>query len=239
MKGCCWIVLLAFLGVHLYGQGKGEVDLYVLRHAETLANSTGKNTEANQRRFSPLGETQVAGVQVQLAQRAIGAILVSPSYRARHTILPWLLAQGRVAEVWPELDECCWIEDGGKVPDALEPQGSPLYLEPEDRPYFRFRGEQSPRAFSAARVSDGEAQVRAAIRLLEERFRGSDKTILVVTHFHSGSRLVERLLGDAYRGRVGLRNAALTHLRRQADGTFRLLRLNGLPAEGAADPDSD
>lgn len=227
MKVILSALSLLLLRGALAAQAPAEMDVFLVRHAETLANATGKGSESNHRRFSPLGEAQIAALLVELRGLKIPRIVVSPSYRARHTILPFLREQAQVAEIWPELDECGWTEDESPVPDGLTASGPMVQIESDLKIFFRFREPIAPRTYVAARASDCEAQVRMAMQRLEEQCRTSKASLLMVTHYHAGGRLLRRLLGDAAPEHLGLRNGMLTQLRRRADGRFQLVRLNG------------
>jgi len=70
------------------------LDLYYVRHAQTMANVTREYTEENQRTFSPLGEAQVDEVTEKLADLHFDVVIVSPAWRTQRTILPYLKERG-------------------------------------------------------------------------------------------------------------------------------------------------
>lgn len=218
----------------------GALDLYFLRHAQTMANVTRDYSEANQRQFSERGLEQVAAVPAELAGLEFDVIVVSPAWRALHTIGPYLVAQGKSAEIWPEVYECCW--------DRQSPDEAPQLVEAEliEIPaayadVLDFRSPEAVRFYDVDTPGRGALMIERALTLLEERFGGTEQRVLVVAHYHTISRLIGGLLGDAAPRRIRPANAKLSHLRQTADGGYLLLRLNGravgsAPAEPAAAP---
>jgi len=202
------------------------LDVYLIRHAQTMANVTKKYTPENQQSFSELGTEQVASVADKLAPYEFDAILVSPVWRARRTILPYLKANDLHAEIWPELNECCWQKNRKAPATENLPQGDRVVLDEDDLPYFAFRDPTAPFLCAPKNYADGLVQVRTAHDLFLKEFRGSGKTILLVSHYHSGGRIMQLLLGQEPKGGFWLSNAKLWHLREQPDGTFKLLMMN-------------
>lgn len=198
------------------------LDLHILRHAETMANVTGIHTEEMANQFSPKGLEHVGRVTTNLAVLAPDVIVCSPLWRTRQTILPFLRDAGRTAEIWPELEECCWQSDQQAPLTDPRPPGPAIALDGDETGRFTFR-EGVTNRFGAVTYADGVAQVRRAVELLRERFGGRDVNVVVVTHFHAGSRILELLLGEEPRARYQVPNAKLIHVQEQADGSFRLL----------------
>jgi broad specificity phosphatase PhoE len=208
------------------------LDLLVVRHAETLANVQDDYSVFNQRHFSALGEQQVSNLTAALAGRRFDAILVSPAYRAQRTILPLLQQQGAVAEIWPELDECCWQKGDERGASDTFATGPQVLVEQEMRPYFLVRQGSDGMVGGMESRTDGIVRIKRAAALVKERFGGTAQTVLVVMHQHSGSRLVESLLDQAPEGRYRLANASVTWLRADG-GRFRIEAENLVPAEAA------
>ena len=201
------------------------LDVYFLRHAQTMANVTREYTEENQRTFSRLGLEQIEEAAVMLAQYDFDVVIVSPAYRALHTVLPHLQARGIQAEIWPELYECCWDRETEEEEPTLT-TGDRIELEEALAPYFRFRDAEAVYMFDVDTPARGDLMVARAVELIETRFGGSGKTVLVVAHYHTGSRLLTALLaGDPPRA-IRPANARLSHVRQDADGQFRMLMLN-------------
>lgn len=206
------------------------LDIYLVRHAETLGNVTGDYSEENQRIFSPKGLQQIASLSEKLNAYHFDRILVSPTYRTRQTILPYLHAQGSVAEIWPELEECCCDSRGSVSPAAAVPLGEPITMDEAERAYFRVRpdGQYHLRPSTEA---EGMAQLANLRKRLLEHFGGTTQSVLLVTHSCTGSRIMELLLGIKPAGRFSPDNAALSLLRESPPGIFRLILYNDAPFE--------
>lgn len=222
--------LWALVGVLvlMWGVVSAEVlDVYFLRHAQTMANVTREYTEENQRTFSPRGEEQVAGIVEKLADLNFDEVLVSPAYRAQQTILPFLKERGIQAEIWPELYECCWdYETEDDEPELV--RGDRIELDEAERAYFRFRDEDSVYLYNVDTPARGELMIERAVELILSRFAGTGQTVLLVSHYHTGSRLMPALMGEPPPRGIRPGNARLTHIRQEADGRFRLLMVNDI-----------
>ena len=199
------------------------LDVVVTRHAETLANVTKDYSAFNQRHFTEAGTKQIAALTAALDGIRFDAILVSPAYRTLKTVEPYLKQSGQSAEIWPELDECCWqlLREG-----ATSPPGLPILLETEQRPLFFLRADAPVVVPGNESYDEGVRRIRAAAEAFRARWSGTEAVVLVVAHQHTGSRLVETLLGEAPEGRYRIENARFTHLREEG-GRFVLVELNG------------
>jgi len=195
--------------------------IYFVRHAETMGNLTHRHNYKNDRTLSPKGRRQVEALTRKLDTFSFDYIIVSPKYRALKTILPYLKKHRMVAEIWPELAECCWQKQrylsGGKPA-----RGSKIKLETAMKPYFTFADAQSRFSYDTRGYGQGMMQTFMASEKLKQRFSGSGKRILVVGHYHAGARLIEILQGDEPIGRYKISNTQLLHLRENSDGTFAL-----------------
>jgi broad specificity phosphatase PhoE len=205
------------------------LDVYLIRHAETMGNVTLDYSETNQCTFSPKGLTQVAGITEKLKDLSFDNVLVSPTWRTRQTILPYLTAHKVTAEICPEIEECCCDCRGDTAPASNIPLGEKIVISEGEAPYFKLRDTNTIFRFAPATEEEAVAQIQRAGDLIRSRFGGSGKSILIVTHSCTGGRFIENLLGLKPDGRFGPGNAALTHLRQEADGSFRLVMLNDAP----------
>lgn len=229
MKQRTALLVLFALIIGIATINAAAMDIYILRHAQTLANVTREYTDEHQRSFSPLGLEQVESISAKLAAHSFDAILVSPAWRTRHTILPYLKERGLIAEIWPELDECCWDRKTEMTISDL-PRGPVIEIEDEYLAFFSFRDPGSMRFFDAVTPETGEHQVGLAVNMILERFGNTDKAILIVTHYHTGTRLIRALAENAPK-RFYLQNATLSLIAPGADGRLQLQVLNDAPLE--------
>lgn len=207
-------------------QAEGGLDIYFVRHAETLANATGVNNSGNSNLFSDQGEAQVSALSGKLKPLHFDAILVSSAQRAINTILPYLKATGQKGEIWPEIAECCWQQDRDGVEKGKLVTSWKVPLSDEQVPFFTFRDAESNRNYGNISYADGVAQVRHAEELLKQQYFGTGKTILIVSHYHAGQVLLADLLGKQREDLPNLENAKMAHLRQGEDGRFTLLSIN-------------
>lgn len=203
------------------------LDVYYLRHAETVANVTRDYSAENQRTFSEKGKRQIASLTRYLQRFHFDAILVGPSERTRLTILPYLEATGQRAEIWPELGECCWQKKRAAPASAEMPRGKRLELPDREKPHFFFPDERDRYPYYPKTYADGVQMIEEVVARLRQRFDRTDKTILIVGHYHAGGHLIERLAGPAPTGRYALRNGRVSHLKQLPDGSWKVLTING------------
>jgi broad specificity phosphatase PhoE len=226
--------------------------VYYLRHAESGANIAGdwKTTPkeqwppyvGNANAFSPKGEVQATNVVTKLKRHTFDFIAVSPLWRTRHTVLPYLRATSQTAELWPELAE---FAGPGKdpLPSPLpEPSatlftgGKPIALPADEAPLFKLRAdgltEFKMGEGAAQREADRLALCRRVVELIRKRFGGSDKTLLLVGHGNAGRLLASVLTQDPQimtSPDTILKNTSLWLAEEQPDGTFRLTLINDQP----------
>ncbi len=195
----------------------------------------------NMNMFSPLGEKQVAALTERLAGREFDFIAVSPMWRARNTILPYLRATNRKAEVWPELTEID-AAAAGEAPATLPAASADLFapgraveLPAEEEEFFTLRPDG--RLLYDFKLGDGEPLREANRRaiagrimaMVEERFGGTDKTVLLVGHGTAGYHLLRGYVGGNMPKGPGIKNTAMWMVEEQGDGTFKLLLYNNAP----------
>jgi len=237
---------------------RAGLKVYYLRHGETGANAEYEWRDKGVPRdqwpsyvgdagvFSPRGEGQVKAVAGKLKGYAFDFIAVSPIWRARNTILPYLRATGQKGEIWPELAEAEvsfeelleQINESGKLPPPspdLLTGGKPIVLPDDEREFFTLRpgGEKLEKLGdgSLQAVADRRALVEHAISLIRERFGGSDKAILIVGHGNAGRLLAHALTGDRHVLDDGahIYNTHLWMAEEQPDGAFKLEMYNDKP----------
>lgn len=250
MRSALFAVLLALMA--LTAGAQAGLKVYYLRHAESGANVEKQWKEVprdqwpsyvgNADTFSPLGESQLPGVVEKLSKLHFDFIAVSPLWRTRQTILPYLRTTGRTAEIWPELAEFKLKGKGDVLPEELPPPsadlltaGGPFALPDDERPFFAVPGGSATLCkigeAPAQAEADRQALVAMVISRLRERFGGTDKSVLLVGHGTAGRLLASVLANDPRVMESGhhIINARLWMAEQQADGTFRLVLFNDEP----------
>ena len=200
--------------------------IYYVRHAQTEANRTHVYNDLTEKMLSEQGKHQVEELAKKLDGMEFDHIIVSPQFRAMATTLPYLKSHNRTAEIWPEMSECCWQKERRENGRISLDYGEEIELADEFRHYFKVRDDSPPRKFHLESYGDGVEQVRLGVELLKKKYSGSGKKILVVGHYHSGSRTMEFLQGEEPAGDISLSNAKVSELVEQPDGHFRILKLN-------------
>ena len=220
--------------------------IFFLRHAEGGHNVTNEWKDrpksewpsyvGNPDAFTPKGEEQVAGATKKLEGMKFDFIAVSPLWRARNTILPYLKSKNIRAEIWPELTET--RNTGTAAAKDLPPPSASLFDGAEslkvpdgEAGFFTFRdgGKNALKgggSDAAQATSDAIALSEKAVRMLRERFGKSGKTILLVGHGNAGVTLIRLLTGSSA---PALDNASFWMAEEQPDGSFQLKILNSAP----------
>lgn len=202
------------------------LDVYVVRHAETMGNATGDYSEQNQRTFSPKGLEQIQALPAALVGLRFDAVLVSPAWRTQQTILPYLQTNSLAADLMAELEECgCDVM--GNEPAADVPRGGPM--EVVENGCESFGVPEGVMRFAPTSAAEAAAQMRLAAAAITNRYAGTNQAVLVVTHGCLGGRLIEILLGLKPMGRFSVVNAAVSHLRLSPGERGDVLTLNGQP----------
>ncbi|RME72547.1 MAG: histidine phosphatase family protein [Verrucomicrobia bacterium] len=247
----CLLCAIVALGLGAV-PGYAGLKIFYLRHAESGGN-VARQFETippdqrppyvgNADTFSPLGWKQAAAVPDILAPYRIDFIAVSPLWRARNTIRPYLHLYARTAEIWPELrefgntgDRLAFLgRDDLPPPDPdFRANGPMLILAGEDERLFRVRPD-SPRQYDYLRGgAEGAADLVESMKIVFERIRrefgGTDSSILLVGHGTAGRHLLHALTGEDAPLKLGLKNAALWLAEEQPDGTFHITLANGEP----------
>jgi broad specificity phosphatase PhoE len=200
------------------------VDILFIRHAQSMGNLTLDYSTGLHDTLSTLGQEQADRVIETLTDLAPGKIYTSPLGRALGTILPFLRASGRSAEVWPELCEGCWQYDL-EAPASPEPRwAEPVRLPTHCNGCLRFREDDVARRYAPEdeTYADGVRRVEwCRSRLLAET-AGKPGAALVVGHGCHGARLLERLLDWEPKGRFVFDNTEICRLAETAPGRYVL-----------------
>jgi len=221
----CLCLTLILPGISTAQPLHAPTDIYFVRHGETMGNLTHHHNHKNDRTLSPEGNRQVAALTHKLDQLHFDHIIVSPKYRVLKTILPYLKKHHLVAEIWPELEECCWQKNHDS-PSEVPARGSPIRLDADMKHYFTFTDTDSRFRFNTRGYGQGMMQTFMATEKIKRRFSTFGQRILIVGHYHSGSRIIEILQGIEPVGRYKISNTQILHLRERSDGTFSLVKSN-------------
>jgi broad specificity phosphatase PhoE len=204
------------------------LDVYITRHAETMGNVTGHYSEENQCTFSEKGKQQIAALPEKLNGYDFDLILVSPTYRTQHTILPYLMANNRTGLIFQAIEEIdC---DAGPVqPSAEITQGKPVEIIPEGKKHLQLFDPAFTRRYDPENPAQVAAQIQGARDWILAHYGNSGKTLLLVCHSCTGSRLLEAFLGLSAQRRFAPANTGVSHLQQRPDGQFDLLLYNDEP----------
>ncbi len=168
-------------------------EITFVRHAETMANATGRYTAKNLNAFSEKGKAQVASItQILLKEPRFDRILVSPSPRALRTIAPYLKSSGQRAIVWPLLYECC-TGHRPKGAHATSFKFGPKVDIPSDLRGLFIVEPGHDRFPDSPNYNAGLAQVAACVKELGERY--SSGRVLILGHSAHGGQFIHSLTG--------------------------------------------
>ena len=244
------LIAIAFALAPL-GARAGELTVYYLRHAQGGHNVVDEYQRkgiprsewpawvGDQNVFTPVGVTQALALAESLRPFTFDLIAVSGLWRTRNTILPYLRATGRVAEIWPELTESSMGGDSSdeafrQVDPAFLAGGQTVKLPAEEQAFFRPRpGECGLRMLVATNAAQAGALARRVEALLAERFGTNDARVLLVGHGTAGMTLIRRLTRTPQPAPRILGNTQLWRARRAGEAPWAL-DYHGLMAPDAA-----
>jgi broad specificity phosphatase PhoE len=230
--------------------------IYYIRHGEAGHNvrDAWRNVPkdqwpayvGNENMFTPKGETQVKAVPAKLEKFHFDFIAVSPMWRTRHTILPYLTATGLTGEIWPELHETPYpaqIEAPGlpKASRSILDKGPAIQIPTDESSFFRLR-QDGKREFRLSTTTDPQFSadmhfvIGQLLGRIREQFGNSDKSILLVGHGSNGKALLKVLAPKGLPEKdFWLKNTGVWMAEEQPDGSFKLEMLNDEPVEKGAD----
>ena len=201
------------------------MEIYFVRHGESVGNVDGYSTEESGN-LSQLGLRQAERLAQRLADMQFDAIYSSPLVRAMDTIRPYLKLSGRKAEIWGLLCEGGWQEErDASAPVRVGPP-PPFEMPAGREDYFDSSGEMAWTPYPGEVYKESIQRIRETRRELLRRHDGAEDVVLLSGHFHSGSRLLEVMLGAEPDGRIYHDNAGLSCLRQEDDGAFSLIFSN-------------
>ncbi|MBI4297344.1 MAG: histidine phosphatase family protein [Chloroflexi bacterium] len=158
--------------------------LFLVRHAESTWNSTGRYQGRIDTELSDMGERQAGLVAQRFSAMPLAAIYSSPLRRAFHTALAIALAQGQDVKVEPDLIEIDHGAWSGLLKDEVEKRYGPmLQLWLESPSQVKMPGGES--------LEDVRLRSDAALKRLLEAH--PQDTLLLCTH----DAVLKVLLADA------------------------------------------
>ena len=236
------LTALALLTVSMVANA--QITITYLRHAESGHNVVYQFKDAgiptnqwpsyvgNENAFSPLGEQQAAAVATNLMKYSFDLIAVSPKWRTRNTILPYLKATGQKAEIWPELAETQNTEllptEGGINPDIWQGKSS-IKLSPEEASFFSFRADSAGKELAISNRAEAVACAQRVESLLRERFADKPARVLLLGHGNSSRTLIRHLSRDPQANPEHMNNTHIWVAEEQQDHSFAIQRYNETP----------
>lgn len=250
-----FLVLLSS-GLFTVNTADAGLKIYYIRHAEG-----GHNVKAdwanvpqdqwpayvgNQDVFTPLGLKQQAAVEEKLKPYKFDFIAVSPMWRCRNTILPYLKKTGTKGEIWPELRELragvlILSKDLPTPKDPILGAGRPVELPAEESTWFSLR-KDGLKGIKVPPTGDGKAAdersaaaarvvIQRVLKMIQNRFGGSETTILLSGHGSSGKAVARMLTQNPLKGFPGISNTGIWMVEEQPNGKFELLMYNDAPVK--------
>jgi phosphohistidine phosphatase SixA len=181
-------------------------------------------------------------------------IAVSPYWRARNTILPFMKENGYKGEIWPELTE--EIDSGMNLPAGSLPytsadlfNGSRINIPDDEKPYFKLRHDGT-RNLKFGRTppqnaADNRAAIATAIGRIVGIYGGTNKSVLLVGHTVAGQQFLKVLVHNEHifdrgsRYESGIGNTQMWMAEQQPNGSFKVMILNDKPYTPDADVKSE
>jgi broad specificity phosphatase PhoE len=193
--------------------------------------------------FTPTGLKEVLIGTQKLQKYNFDLVASSPLWRARNTVLPYLKARNQKAEVWPELKEAAGMltildDDLPEVKADILNKGKAIEIPENEKAFFEVRPGAENHYKSAPKGSSDQLKVAYTkhvslhvIKLIEERFGGSEKSILLAGHNSAGVSLLKLLIQESPTGeaRRGLDNVGIWMVEQQEDGSYELKMYNDQP----------
>jgi bisphosphoglycerate-dependent phosphoglycerate mutase len=243
------LLILAFV---LFGASRSEAQLkiYYIRHAEGghnvkkewqekgIPESEWPSYVGNPNVFTPRGKKEVIATTKKLQEYSFDFIATSNVWRVRNTILPYLKATKQTAEIWPELREGPGMLTilSTDIPDldiAILNQGDPIELPKKEKKFFVLRKDSPNDYMKYPRESEENLKVAYmkhvslhAIDMIEKRFGGTDKSILLAGHNSSGVSLLKLLLKEEPENKKGIISTGIWMVEQQKDGSYQLKMYN-------------
>jgi broad specificity phosphatase PhoE len=219
----------ARLIVHYVRHGQGGHNVQIEYDQLAIPRAERPSWVGDQGQFTPLGRHQVQVLATDLQPFTFDLIAVSPLWRTRQTILPYLKATGRTAEIWPELVETSFHSDpaAAAAGQAVFAGGKPIDLPADERPYFTLRPDGTgTNVLAPTTPAMGGALIVRVEELLRARFGTNDARVLLVGHGTAGLGLVRHLTRNPAAATRHMDNTRLWRVDEQPDGTYKLIYHN-------------
>ena len=233
--------------------------IYYIRHAEAGHNvkkewsksiypeSEWPSYVGDKNVFTPKGVMQKDRVSNKLKRYNIDFVAVSPMWRCKNTILPYLIVSKTKGEVWPELKEL-YATSLIVSPDLaaytssekILGAGKPVSLLPEEEPYFTLRRDglneykkpRYPKDHSETEKENAAAKVvlNKVLELIDVCASDvSNRSILLSGHGSSGKAILRLLMEDPLYHFPPITNTGVWMVEQQNDGSFKLKMYNDVP----------
>jgi len=198
------------------------MQLYFVRHGQSMGNLTGDYSSLAHDQLSPNGWQQAERLVERLAGIDFDHIYVSTAKRTIQTITPYLKHNSLRAKLWPDLQEACWQRDRtAPAPPRTTPR--PNFVMPQElNAHFDLLDGHQTLPYAGEVYSESRARIIEVHEKLMRWHGGQETTILIVGHEFAGGRLVDLLLGLEPDGHIYHTNTGLTHLTQLENGRFRL-----------------
>ena len=234
---------------------KSKLRIYYIRHAEGGHNvkkewgiypeSEWPSYVGNHRAFTPKGIMQQSRVSNKLKRFHFDFVAVSPAWRCKNTVLPYLKDSKMKGEIWPELAEiyATSLIVSPDLPEHISDKkilgaGDEITLLPEEEPYFtlrkdglnEFKKARFPRDHSESAKENAMAKViiDSVLELIKNR-NASYKTILLSGHGSSGAAVLRMLTNNPLYHFPQITNTGVWMVEQQDDSTFKLKMFNDVP----------
>ena len=149
-----------------------ETIIYILRHGQSVTNSSGVFSGSNEVALSPLGETQAEIASEYLFDKGIDFIYSSPLSRAVNTARPLANKLNKQIEIEKDFREICFGSWEGKTKD---------YLEENEENFLLWREHPvKTGAKDGEKPIDAGSRFATALQKIASKHLG--KTILVTAH---------------------------------------------------------
>ena len=197
------------------------MNLYLLRHAQSIGNMSGDYSTTAHDNLSPLGLSQAESLGELLSNSfSFDAIFVSPYGRAIQTITPYLRMSGRKACIWGDLAEACWQTDTSEEVPART--SLPHSIINPDTNLFELDSFSHAMPYTDEVFSEGLGRIEKLSGEIVSRYLGRPVNVLLATHAYLASRIIEGFIGTNSSNTTwfDFDNCGITFLEERIAGSF-------------------